>query len=214
MLSALKSAVMFCAHTDDEMVCAGTLHRLARMGCEVTLVAFSFAATKDDRAGTEDSLFLVDPEWRNSLRIIGAQQYPVKPIIPSADFQPYRQRICQDVYDYCESKKPDLAIILSPHDENTAHSIVGIECERVMRGRVPHVWRCQFPWNYGKGDNPNLYVELSLDDLIAKQRVIEAYKSQQFRYNYGEMLLSYCRADGLSVKVERAEKFEVVRSVV
>jgi hypothetical protein len=132
---------------------------------------------------------------------------------PSVDLTPFAQDICQVAFDFCEKEKPNVAFILSPEDENTAHAIVGRECERVLRGRVPIAIRCQFAWNYSIGRH-NLFMSLSEEDLRAKQAVIDAYESQKFRYEYGEMLMNYTRADGLSVKVNAAEKFEILRAVV
>lgn len=209
----IRKAVFFGAHTDDEMICAGTLHRLAQTGTEVHVVSFAPAATQNDRTGTAVSCDIVRPEWEKALDIIGAKHHMFCAIRPSADLQPRRQYICQVIYDYCEKYKPDVVFTLSPEDENTAHAIVGTESERVMRGRVPVVIRCQFPWNYGVG-RANLFVKLEWEDRQAKLGVIEAYESQAFRYNYKEMLLSYCRADGLSVKVDYAEKFEMIRGVL
>lgn len=215
MLTGIKRAVFFGAHTDDEMICAGTLHRLVRGGCEVTVVSFSPAAVEADRTGGLVSAERVEPEWRSALSIIGARGRfcPMSWWAPSARLHEHGQDIAQYAYDYCEVERPDLAFILSPEDENPAHAEVGRQCERVMRGRVPHVVRCQFPWNYGLG-RPNLYVGLDIQDMDAKRRVINAYQSQKFRYDYEAMLLAYACADGLSVKLPAAEKFELLRSVV
>ncbi len=215
MLNNCRKAVGFFAHTDDEMVAAGTLRRLVRQGCEVHVVTFAPAATEDDRTGGEPSLKIVVPEWNHSLDLIGVAKTHrhLLACLPSSQLPSYRQEICQYVYDFCEREHPEVAFLLSPDDENPAHAVVGIEGERVMRGRVPMTIRCQFPWNYSLG-RPNLYVRLDEDDLKVKKRVIQAYRSQLFRYRYEEMLLAYCKADGLSVKVEAAEKFELIRSVV
>jgi len=214
MIEAWKKVVCFFAHTDDEMICAGTLHRLARSGCEVHVVTFAQAATERDRKGMDRDYTLCD-EWMKSMDIIGVhhQHRVLYDIRPSCDFQPHRQQICQWTYNYVERYKPDCVFTLSPDDENTAHSIVGVECERVMRGRVPTLVRCQFPWNYNIG-RPNLYVTLDVENLKVKAAVIEAYESQHFRYNYHDMLMDYARADGASVKRLAVEKFEIVRSVV
>ncbi len=214
MILNAHKVVFFGAHTDDEMVCAGTLHRLAKAGVEVQVVTFSPAATESDRRGTYDSSCVVEKEWNNALDAIGVgcgRYY--HEMLPSAELVRWRQRIAQIAYDHCEEHKPDVVFTLSPEDENPAHAVVGVETERVMRGRVPTVIRCQFPWNYGIG-RPNLYVTLGEEELAVKCKVIRAYQSQRFRYRYEDMLLSYARADGLSVKAEYAEKFEVIRSVV
>ena len=224
MLSGIKKAVMFCAHTDDEMVSAGTLHRLVRQGCEVHVVAYGPAAVKEDRAGSHDSVRVVLPEWHAALDLIGVKQEHRKfcNFVPSARLEDYRQDVCQVAYDYIEMHKPDAVFTLSPDDENTAHAVVGRETERVMRGRVPIAIRCLYPWNYSIG-RPNLYVKLDDQDVAVKESVIMAYKSQapayleaggKFRYNYLLMLMSAIVTDGQSVKVSRAEKFEMIRGVV
>ena len=214
MFKPNSKVVFFGAHTDDEMICAGTLHRLVREGHTVDVVTFAQAATVNDRAGSGNSMD-VDDEWHRSMDLIGvsARRLYSAYISPSADFQPHRQRIAQLIYDYCEAEKPDVVFTLSPDDENTAHHIVGVESERVLRGRVPTVVRCQFPWNYSIG-RPNLFVRLDQPDWECKLAVIDAYKSQHFRYRYREMLSAYCLADGLSVKsLLPCEKFEIIRDV-
>ena len=213
MLAEIKKAVFFGAHTDDEMICAGTLHLLVRSSVEVHVVTFAPAAIESDRRGGSESVEVVYREWVKSMRTIGVAKCHFNEYLPSADFSLHSQKVCQFTYDWCEAEKPDLVFTLSPDDENTAHSIVGVECERVTRGRVPITLRCQFPWNYSIGRS-NLYVKLEPEDLEVKRKVIDCYKSQHFRYRYGEMLLNYVRADGLSVKVEAAEKFELIRGVV
>ena len=135
-------------------------------------------------------------------------------MVPSWQVKEERQRVAQQVFETCQDFNPDLPLILSPNDSHGEHAIVGAESEAVLRGRVPHVWRCLFPWNCCKGDNPNLYVRLEEGDIAVKAAVIDCYQSQRFRYNYRDMLLSYALADGLSVKVLAAEKFEIVRSVL
>jgi LmbE family N-acetylglucosaminyl deacetylase len=222
MIDGLRKVVAFFAHSDDEMIAAGTFHRLARQGCDVDIIAFAYAAVEEDRKGygsTEtknykllDTTVQIHDEWKKSASLIGAKNH-CRALKPSCDFQPHRQTICQYVFDYCEQEKPDAVFTLSPDDENTAHSIVGVECERVTRGRVPIHVRCQFPWNYSIG-RPNLFVKLDESDVQCKRDVINAYQSQKFRYDYEEMLMAAVRLDGLSVKAEYAEKFELVRGVV
>lgn len=215
MLEGIKKAAFIGCHSDDEFICAGTLHRLAKQGCEVHVLTFAPAATSEDRTGTNVSIETVKPEWESSLDLIGVGRGHRKfyGLTPSADLHPYRQRICQEIYDFCEKEKPNAVFVLSPDDENTAHAIVGIESERVMRGRVPMTIRCQFPWNFSVG-RPNLYVSLSQEDLTVKRAVIDAYASQKFRYQYSDILMHYAIAQGLSVKVPAAETFEIIRAVV
>lgn len=212
MFKGVKKAVFVCAHCDDEQVCAGTLHRLVRSGVTVHVLSATTAALQTTLIGVEDYDDVNKNEWRESMKIIGAVGW-IYGIYPSSDFYPHRQKLCQWVYGYLVREEYDLAIILSPEDENPAHKIMGEECERVMRGRVPTVLRCQFPWNYSSGRG-NVFVELSPGDLEAKEKVCLAYKSQSFRYNYREIFMSQARMEGLSVKVPYAEKFELLRAVI
>ncbi len=206
--------VAFFAHTDDEIVAVGTLHRLVRQGCEVYVITFAPAAIESDRLGTQLSSDVVIPEWNNAMDLIGVSpnhRHFVN-FNPSVNLEPFSQEICQFAFDFCEREKPDAAFILSPEDENVAHAIVGVQCERVLRGRVAVAIRCHYPWNYSIGRS-NLFVDLNESDIKAKIDVIDAYESQKFRYRYGPMLTHYMYADGLSVKKHAVEKFEIVRWV-
>ena len=211
MLFDAKRVVFFCAHTDDEMICAGTLNRFVRAGAEVTVLAFAQAAGQDDRRG-ESFSEQVDAEFLRSMEIIGAKGMCLCER-PSSRLHERGQMIADCMFNWCEDRKPDVVITLSPDDENPAHSVVGRQAERVTRGRVPVHLRCQFPWNYSIG-RANLFVTLDDEAVAIKRSVIAAYQSQAFRYDYREMLMSYCRADGLSVKAEWAEKFELIRGVL
>lgn len=228
MIEGVKKAVMFCAHTDDEMVAAGTLHRLARNGCEVHVVAYGPAAITGDRQGSHPSARVVLEEWHRSLDVIGvghepnvAPHGPAPPsgyrhylgYVPSSKLDDYKQGIADFAFKLVEHVKPDAVFTLSPDDENPAHSVVGTQTERVLRGRVPLTIRCNYSWNYTVG-RPNLFVRLDPEDVAAKRAVINCYQSQLWRYKYEDLMLAAAVTDGLSVKVSYAEKFEIIRSVV
>lgn len=214
-----KKVIFFGAHTDDEIVAAGTLHRLVREGVDVRVVAFGPAATQNDRVGSEKSSEILQVEFDKSLSLIGVSpSYRIfYNMIPSGELEDRAQRVRQLIYNTCESWKPDTVITLSPEDENPSHAVVGRQCESVLRGRVATAIRCVFPWNYGHG-RPNLYVSLNPEDMEVKRKVINAYQSQKpkdsYRYDYEQILMSMAVADGKSVKVDAAEKFEIVRSVI
>lgn len=212
MIDGLKKVLVFEAHTDDSMVCAGTLHRLAKNGCQVHVVAFGTAATKEDKEGGDYSTAIVLPEWQEAMDRIGVKNRRFCDYQPSKNLHLMGEKIADVAFEYCEKWKPDAVFTLSPEDENPAHRVVGEQCERVTRGRVPIHIRYLMPWNYAIG-RPNLYVKLEPDDLECKKFVIDCYKSQHHRYGYLEMLTAYDRANGLSVKTEYAERFELIRGV-
>jgi len=211
-----KKVAFFCAHTDDEMVCAGTLARLVREGSRVMIACMSVAATRKDRRGADvyESNEVIE-EWKKATDLIG-----VKPgdrwltkLRPSADFYPHRQAIADVLFEFVETHQPDVVFTLSPDDENPAHRIVGEESERVLRGRCDTVVRCQFPWNYSTG-RKNLFVQLDKTDWGKKLAVCDCYSSQAFRYEYRRMFESYSVGDGLSVKCGPCETFELLRGIV
>jgi LmbE family N-acetylglucosaminyl deacetylase len=215
MIESWAKVIFFGAHTDDEFACAGTLHRLARQGCEVHVVTYAPAAIESDRLGNKASADVVRHEWARSLDTIGVGRHHrwFCEMTPSADLWPRRQEMAQLAYDYVGRHRPDAVFTLSPDDENPAHRIVAEEVERVMRGRVPCLVRCQMPWNYSIGRG-NFYVALSGEDMACKRAVVECYQSQKFRYDYSAIFEHLALADGLSVKVPAAERFELVRAVV
>lgn len=213
IFNGVKRVIFFGAHTDDEMICAGTLHHLTNAGADVHVVTFGPAALQGDPQGT--SLPTVEAEWHRAMDTIGIgkESREHRRMMPSARLAERGQEIADVIYGACAGLRPDLVLTLSPEDENPAHAVVGVQAERVTRGRVPLHVRCQFPWNFHLGRS-NLFVTLTEDEVRVKRAVIRAYQSQHFRYNYEEMLLNCCRADGLSVKKDWAEKFELIRGVV
>lgn len=211
MSFAVKRALFFAAHTDDEMACAGTLHRLTREGCEVRTVTFGAAGTEGDPSG--EGWGDVAGEWAEAACILGIRHLKHKVGPNSREMAEHGQEIADAAFRAVEEFRPDLVLTLSPDDENPAHAVVGVQTERVMRGRVPVVLRVQFPWNYSIG-RPNLYVALTPDDVEAKRRAIRAYRSQRHRYDYEAIFMSQLVTDGESVKVRHAERFELVRAVL
>ncbi len=223
MLDGIKKAIFFGAHTDDEFIAAGTLHRLARSGCQVRIVTFGPAAIESDRSGGHPSCDVVWHEWLAACRVIGTHSQHFHGFVPSSSLATmHAQDIADEIFKEVEVHRPDAVFTLSPDDENTAHAVVGRESDRVLRGRVPFAIRCQYPWNFSLG-RANLFVSLGDEDLAAKEKVIRCYRSQfpvlqesgsKFRYNYMELLMAAARVDGLSVKVPAAERFELIRGVV
>lgn len=205
----------FGAHTDDEIICAGTLHRLARAGHEVSVVTMGPAGTQEDPRGGLDACAVVRPEWERAMKLIGVPEKRRRLVgkWDTVSLHDRSQEVADVLFDFCERERPHVVFTLSPEDENPAHAVVGVQTERVTRGRVPTTIRCQYPWNHSIG-RPNLYVKLAPEDLEVKRQVIRAYQSQTFRYDYEGMLMRYAEADGLSVKAAVAEKFEVVRAVL
>ncbi len=203
MFEGIKTALFVGAHADDEIVCAGTLRKLVKAGVDVNILTFGPSRTEK---GTD----CPKSERDASLAAIGASSFAYLNY-HSDHLSDLASEIRDYLYNY--ARWPDIAFILSPNDDHPSHACVARECERTMKNAVPRIVRCQFPWNY-QSLQPNLFVELTPDELQTKRDCIKAYGSQLWRYDYEQMLAAYCLADGLAVKQGPTEKFEILRWAV
>ncbi len=204
----VKKAVFIGAHTDDEMVAAGTLRKLVKNGVKVDVLAFSCAPIPEK--SQEEAEKILEREFLKAMKAIGVS---VKEWMPM-DFDPRsfssgEDEIRQILYDYTIQEKPDIAFVLSPEDDHQAHAVVGKSAERVMKNRVPLILRCHYPWNFINPGRRNFFVKLTQDEFETKLAVIRAYKSQHFRYDYENLYTALARVDGLATKNELAEAFEI-----
>ena len=209
----VKKAVFIGAHTDDEMIAAGTLRKLVKSGVEVKVIALSCAPIPEkSQAEAENVLWL---EFEEAMRAIGV--LPINYLLKCYDPRTLSNRedeIRQFLYDYTIRGKPDLAFILSSQDDHQVHAVVGKSAERVMKNRVPNVIRCHYPWNFINAGSHNLFVKLTSDEFEAKLSVIRAYKSQHFRYDYENLFTALSKLHGLTTKNELVEAFEILYCVI
>lgn len=212
MLDAAKKVLFVGAHTDDEMIAAGTLRRLVKSGAEVFMRAFSSA--RIDGKSAEESYEILACEYADAMRVLGVPERNWQILGYETRTLPERcPEIRQELYDLVAAMRFDVAFIPSPEDDHQDHAVVGREAERVMKGRVGSIIRYQYPWNLSPLE-ANLFVALSPDEIAAKTALIRAYRSQHYRYRYMELFLAAARLAGLSVKREYAEQFKIIRAVV
>lgn len=204
----VKKAVFIGAHTDDEMICAGTLRKLVKNGVEVKVIAFSCAPIPGK--SFKDTRIILGLEFLRSMESIGISSENGHILRYNARTLPtHHDEIRQFLFDFTVDEKPDLAFILSSEDDHQDHAILGKSAERVMKNRVPMVVRCHYPWNFVNPGRSNLFVKLTPDEFETKLAVIRAYKSQHFRYDYENLFTALTRASGLATKNELAEAFEI-----
>ncbi len=204
----VKKAVFVGAHTDDEMVCAGTLRKLVKNGIEVKAIVFSCAPISGKVQKETESILKL--EFDEAMRAIGV--WFENRIIMNYDprtLSNQEDEIRQILYDYTVKEKPDVAFVLSPEDDHQSHAMVGKSAERVMKNRIPFVLRCHYPWNFINPGRRNFFVKLTQDEFETKIAVIRAYKSQRFRYDYESLFTALARVDGAATKTELAEAFEI-----
>lgn len=204
----IRNAVFVGAHTDDEIIAAGTLRKLVKSGVEVKVIAFSCAPIPGESAKKTQEI--LRREFSQSMKLIGVLPKNGRILGYNArTLSTHHDQIRQFLYDFTVAEKPDLAFVLSPEDDHQDHSIVGKSAERVMKNRVPFVIRCHYPWNFINPGRSNLFVKLTPEEFETKLAVIRAYKSQHFRYDYENLFTSLARVNGLATKGELAEAFEI-----
>lgn len=204
----VKKAVFVGAHTDDEMVAAGTLRKLIKIGAEVHVLTFSYAPIPGK--SQEETEKILRSEFVKAMEIINVpiKNWMLKDFNPRS-FSKGEDEIRQILYDFTVREKPDIAFVLSPEDDHQSHAMVGKLAECVMKNRVPLVVRCHYPWNFINPGRRNFFVKLTQDEFRAKLAVIRAYKSQHFRYDYEELYTALTKADGLATKNKLVEAFEI-----
>jgi hypothetical protein len=203
----LKTALFVAAHTDDQVAAAGTLCKLRKQGVVLHDITFSYARPEggDDRE-------TVRKEYEEAMDLLGVERRTVLDF-GCDDLAEKAPVIRQYLYEYVRAHEIDAAFILSSTDDHQSHAAVGKESERVMKNAVPLILRCHFPWSYRAG-NADVIVPLTDDELACKIGLINTFRSQGFRYRYGDLFEHQAKADGLAVKVAAAEKFELVRAVL
>ncbi len=208
----LKKAVFIGAHTDDEMMVAGTLRKLVKVGVDVRVLIFSYAPIPGKTH--QEAAEILRPEFIASMNHIGVRgdNFEVAGLDPRT-MPDHQSQIRQRVYDFTEKEKPDLAFILSSTDDHQDHSILGKICQIVMKNRIPNIIRCHYPWNFVPAFC-NVVVPLTLDELETKFNVIRVYKSQLFRYDFESIFRSLTDLDGFTTKNPPAEAFEILRLTV
>ena len=209
----VKKAVFVGAHTDDEIICAGTLRKLIKSGIEVKVIAFSCAPIPGE--SPEKTKEILSSEFSRSMEAIGVLPKNGRILDYDARTLPtHHDEIRQFLYDFTLAEKPDIAFVLSSEDDHQDHAILGKSAERVMKNRVPMVVRCHYPWNFINPGRSNFFVKLTPDEFETKLAVIRAYKSQHFRYDYENLFTSLTRVSGLATKNELAEAFEIAYLII
>lgn len=204
----VKKAVFIGAHTDDEIICAGTLRKLVKAGIKVKILIFSYAPIP--RQSYKETVEILHPEFLSAMDSIGIDRQNRTVLSFKPRTLPTKEDdIRQFLFDFTGDEKPDLAFIPSSQDDHQDHAVVGKSAERVMKNRVPMVVRYHYPWNFINPGRSNLFVKLTPDEFKTKLAVIRAYKSQHFRYDYENLFTSLARVNGLATKGELAEAFEI-----
>lgn len=205
-----KTILLLGAHTDDgEWGCGASVHKWRARGDRVIYVAFSDAA---------DSL---KPEFpRDTLRkeiLVGSAEMG----IPGDDvrvldfkvrqFPEQRQPILESLVGLRRELSPDLVLIHGSDDTHQDHETLARETFRAFKQTT--ILGYELPPNY-RTTHLNYFCALSDENVEAKVRAMQGYKSQAWRYPHLRAVIEgLATTRGSQIGERWAEAFEVMRWV-
>lgn len=226
ILTQFSKALVVVAHPDDEVLLAGaTIALLAKNGVAVEAMSFTDGVLSRIGAGRKEI------EARKSAALAASQQlgFEWSAQLGYADQQLERETVldlARKIEAVVEELKPDLVIGHSASDLNLDHrrvleaSLVALRpkpgyCPTIVSGEIVS----SSHWNAGAGlptFSPNYFVDVTetFDEKIAALR---AYSDEMHTWPHPrsfEALEALARFRGSSIGVQRAEGFELVRTVV
>ena len=208
------------AHPDDECDGAGgTIHKLSTRGIPVAVAIL--AGKVEARRNLSDTI--ADDE-RKAFNILGIKQsYQAEFPNIKMNAVPNLQ-VMQFIHDCINDWRADVVVTHHPTDTNNDHSVVSYATQeafrriegRKMSGLYYLEASSATEWALNSSRNrfkPNTFVEISLEDMEAKLKALDAYKNVSRPYPHPQCRESYyglaaCR--GAQAMFQYAEAFECV----
>lgn len=181
-LSYLENLMVLSPHTDDETIgCGGLIHKLISMGGKVTIVQFA-----KYRSNHELRL----EEFHNAMFQLGSN---IDKIILNFAYDGCLDMVNKNNYvskldEMFQDIKPSAVLYPLPshhQDHNLVYEVALAALRPMISTTFIKLKACyEYPPNfYYKSNfgNPNLFVELSKEDISAKEKALSEYKSQLCR---------------------------------
>lgn len=207
------SRVLFVgAHADDvELFAGGLLAKLARTGSALKTLTFSshrgvtdhVAAAKEHRA----NIASLGPTASCTLLDLGACT------TGATGFQAKRGLVYAEIDNAVRTFDPDLVVTHLPSDTNQDHQQVADEVNRACKGLTSIVYG-EYPLNDLGTFQPQMFVELTRDDVDRKIQLIRGYESQYAphrKYFDPDVWFGLAKVRGAQIGVDYAEAFQVGR---
>jgi LmbE family N-acetylglucosaminyl deacetylase len=214
----LPGRILFVgAHCDDiELLAGALLHHACASGVEVGVLTFSdHRGVLEDREAAQSRVEMqANVEWLRE--VTGAQvEDHTDRLLPACNgaFQAERAH----VYARLEALRDryDLVVTHPATDTNQDHQQVAAEAARVFKAHASLLGG-EFPSNDIGGFVPHVYVEVSEESAVAKQRLVGRYESQRVGgrpYFDEDTVLGLLRVRGSQIRVRYAEAFAVLGRV-
>ena len=210
ILDATRRALVLCAHTDDEMGCAGAVLRLVEAGAEVRYLALSTCEASVPEGFPQDVLA---DECRACTAALGIAPEDVELGPFEVRYFPRdRQAILERFVALRRDYAPDLVFLPASTDTHQDHAVVHQEGFRAFKHAT--LLGYELPQNTATF-HASAFVALSEDAFQQKLDALAAYRSQGFRaYTSEAFLRGLATVRGVQSGTALAEAYEAIRLVV
>lgn len=210
MIESFRRVLVLCAHTDDELGCAGTVVRLVEAGAEVRYLALSTCEASVPEGFPADVLA---HECRACTAALGiAPAHVVLGDFAVRHFPRDRQAILERLVALGRTYEPDLVLLPASTDTHQDHAVVAAEGFRAFKHAT--VLGYELPQNLVTFHS-TAFVALDERVLARKLAALAAYGSQAFRpYATEAFVRGLATVRGVQCRAPYAEAFEVVRLLV
>lgn len=226
MLKDYKSCLVIAAHADDETLGAGgTIARISRAGCQVT-VAIATDSTSVQYDGDTDAMLRRRAQTDRALEILGVHRHI------QGDFPDMRldQVAHVDLNKWVGSciaqSEAELVLVHHPADVNLDHQRLFASTLVATRPTPGHSVRTVLSYFVNSATewgllNPQastrfvVFSDIS-DTLDTKLRALAAYEDEVRASPHPrsvEAVEAFCRSSGTTAGLHAAEPFEVVRTI-
>lgn len=203
----IEKILVLAPHTDDaELGAGGLIHKLIKKNKIVNIAVFS----KPPAPGMDDGDETLKHEMYDSLSSLGVNEQNITLFnYQHRIFESHRQEICDAMIMLRETLKPDLIITPSSCDQHQDHQVIHNEAKRAFKGHS--IIGYDLPWN-SKNFSCDIFQRLSRQDVNAKIRCLQKYKSQSSRlYFKNDYIECLAKVRGGMIGAEFAECFESIR---
>jgi LmbE family N-acetylglucosaminyl deacetylase len=201
--------LIICAHTDDEIGCAGSIVRMIEEGHEVIYRALCGIEKALVQAGkSQDTARIECIESMKRLGIKNSYVYSFENRV----FPKYRQEILDVMLLWKNKYKPDIVFIPASTDIHQDHQVVHNEGVRAFKHST--IMGYELPQNIISAKNSS-FIKLKSHQIQLKVYAIQAYISQTERiFMSPEFIWGQARMRGVQCNSEYAEAFELIRMVI
>lgn len=205
-----KRALFLGSHPDDECGCSGTLARFLEEEKELFFVIFSFC---EESVRSEFLRDIQKSEFASSMKTLGVEDDHVFSYdFKVRHFPASRQEILEILVSLNKTVNPDLILLPASEDIHQDHHTLAIEGLRAFKHRT--ILGYEIPHNMMRSQN-TCFIRLEKRHINKKVEIMKCYKSQEYRYYFGEdYIRALAKVRGIQVRARAAEMFEIVRLII